>query len=164
MARKDSNLEVVSPSSVEPVVNGSAAPIAGVQEVATARERIPYWRRALLADVLLLAVAMAVVGLLSPTGSPSGAVPPEPLAWSLAFSGGVVCMLYLRGAYVSPLRLDLLDALRVVVSVTALAAVLIMAGRILLSNVPYVAAETVRHWIVMLPFLGVGRVALLVSE
>jgi exopolysaccharide biosynthesis polyprenyl glycosylphosphotransferase len=121
-------------------------------------------RTALSADVLLLALAALVVHLLSPTGSPTGAVPREPLAWSLAFSATAVAVLYLRGSY-SPLRrLDLLEALRVVLTGTALAAVLTMSARVLLANDAYVAAETVRHWLVVLPLLGGGRAVLLSRE
>jgi exopolysaccharide biosynthesis polyprenyl glycosylphosphotransferase len=70
----------------------------------------------------------------------------------------------LRDAYVAPLRLDALDALRLVVMGSALAAVLTMTARVLVANDAYVAAETVRQWLAAVPLLAVGRLGLLWSE
>ena len=117
-----------------------------------------------MVDGLALALAAAVVALVSPTSSPTGQVPVEPLGWSLGFTAAVIACFALRGAYSAPLRLDALDALRLVVMGSALAAVLSMAARVLLANDAYVAAETVRHWAAAVPLLAVGRIALLWSE
>ena len=47
---------------------------------------------------------------------------------------------------------------------SALAAVLSMTARVLVTNDAYVAAETVRHWVAAIPLLAVSRVGLLWSE
>src|SRR5439155_5854915 len=95
---------------------------------------------------------------------PTGAVPSEPIVWSLVFAGLTFACFELRRGYSAPLRLDVLDALRLVVMGSALAAVLSMTARVLVTNDAYVAAETVRHWLAALPLLALGRVVLLWSE
>ena len=121
-------------------------------------------RRGVLADTIALAAAAGIVGLASPTPSPTGQIPVEPLGWSLIFSLLVIACFALRGAYSAPRRIDVYDALRTVVMVSALAAVLTMTARVLVTNNAYVAAEMVRHWLAAVPLLAVGRVALLWSE
>jgi exopolysaccharide biosynthesis polyprenyl glycosylphosphotransferase len=120
-----------------------------------------YTRRALGTDLAMLALAMLVVAAVSPTGGPSGTVPSEPLVWVLGFSALVVGLFALQGMYVPPMRLDALDAIRVVVSQTALAAIAVMAARIIVTNDTWVAAQTIRHWIPAAFLLGMGRLAVL---
>jgi exopolysaccharide biosynthesis polyprenyl glycosylphosphotransferase len=112
----------------------------------------------------MLAITVAVVELLSPTASPTGGVPREPIAWLLAFCLLVPVLFEMRGMYEPPLRLELTEALRLVAAGTALAATILMACRVLLANDAYVAAETVRHWLVAIVFLSLGRALLLSGE
>jgi exopolysaccharide biosynthesis polyprenyl glycosylphosphotransferase len=128
------------------------------------RSKLAYRRRALGVDGVALAVAAAIVAVISPTGSPTGSVPAEPLGWVVASSLAVLVCFALRDGYVAPLRLDGLDALRLVVMGSALAAVLTMTARVLVANDAYVAAETVRHWLAAVPLLAVGRLGLLWTE
>lgn len=71
-----------------------------------------FWERnrfawsALVFDVLTLSAAAAAVAALSPTSSPTGQVPSEPVEWTLAFSMVVPLLFYLRGMYKAPLRLE----------------------------------------------------------
>ena len=123
-----------------------------------------YARRSLTADVAMLALAALIVAAISPTGGPTGVVPEEPLVWSLSFSLLVLALFALQGMYSAPMRLDALDGMRPVISQTALAAVLVMAARVLTSNDAWVAAETVRHWVPAALLLAAGRVAVLVIE
>ena len=125
---------------------------------------LKYGSRALALDTIMLGVGAAAVAALSPTSSPTGHVPGEPLGWMLAFSALTVVLFRLRGMYRAPLRLELTETLRGIVSATAIAAVLTMAARVLTTNEAYVAAETVRHWLVVVPLLLAGRAAVLLGE
>ena len=120
--------------------------------------------QALTLDVITLSAGVAIVTALSPTSSPTGQVPSEPIGFLVAFCAVVVLLFRLRGMYAAPMRLELTEALREIVSATAIAAVLIMAARVLSTNEAYVAAETVRHWLVMVPLLMAGRAVVLLSE
>ena len=120
--------------------------------------------RALALDLVMLGAGAAIVTALSPTSSPTGQVPAEPAGWMLIFSVLVVVLFQVRGMYTAPLRLELTEALREIVSATAIAAVLTMSARVLTTNEAYVAAETVRHWAVLVPLLLAGRVFVLLAE
>ena len=124
----------------------------------------PFGWTALVLDALALAAAAAAVAAVSPTSSPTGQVPGEPLEWSVGYSLVVLLLFQLRGMYKAPMRLELTEALRQIVSATAVAAVLTMAARVLSTNEAYVAAETVRHWVAVVPLLVAGRAAVLLTE
>jgi exopolysaccharide biosynthesis polyprenyl glycosylphosphotransferase len=123
-----------------------------------------YARRALIADLAMLTVASLIVAAIAPTPAPTGTVPEEPILWSVGFSLAVVGLFALQRMYTPPWRLDALDCIRVVVSQTALAAILVMAVRVVVTNDTYVAAQTVRHWIPAAVLLALGRVAVLWGE
>jgi exopolysaccharide biosynthesis polyprenyl glycosylphosphotransferase len=91
-------------------------------------------------------------------------VPTEPVGWVIASSLAVIACFALRDGYTAPLRLDALEVLRLVIMGSALAAVLTMTARVLISNDAYVAAETVRHWLAAVPLLAVARLGLLWNE
>jgi exopolysaccharide biosynthesis polyprenyl glycosylphosphotransferase len=76
----------------------------------------------------------------------------------------VVLAAALRGDFRPPMRPDLTEVLRQVVGTTAVAAILVMAARVSLANDAYVAAETIRHWVALLPLLIGVRCALLWRE
>jgi exopolysaccharide biosynthesis polyprenyl glycosylphosphotransferase len=120
-----------------------------------------YARRALSVDVAMLAAASLIVAAIAPTPAPTGTVPEEPVIWSLAFSLAVVGLFALQRMYSPPWRLDALDCIRSVVSQSALAAILVMAARVVVTNDTYVAAETVRHWIPAALLLAMGRVVVM---
>ena len=134
------------------------------RQAAPAVERRGYGRRALLADALMLAVAMAFLTFVSPTDSPSGAIPVEPLGWSLFFGAATLGMFHARGMYAAPMRLDVLDTLRSVITATAVAAMAVITARVLFSDDTWVATETVRHWLVAVPLLATGRATVLWRE
>src|SRR3954469_15808309 len=50
-------------------------------------------------DVVMVAVAVLTRALSSPPESPSGAVPTEPIGWSLGFSALILAVFLLRGMY-----------------------------------------------------------------
>jgi exopolysaccharide biosynthesis polyprenyl glycosylphosphotransferase len=138
------------------------------RDAGTARDRFGYGKpfgwSALTLDVIMLGAAAATVAAISPTSSPTGQVPSEPIEWMVAYSVLVLVLFRLRRMYTAPLRLELTEALREIVSATAVAAVLTMAARVLTTNEAYVAAETVRHWVAVVPLLLAGRAAVLLTE
>jgi exopolysaccharide biosynthesis polyprenyl glycosylphosphotransferase len=127
-------------------------------------KRAPFGRRAFAIDVAMLVLAVVAVELLSPTASPTGGVPREPIGWLLGFCVLILVLFKIRGLYEPPLRLEFTETLRLVLTGTALAAILAMAGRTFAANHPYVAAETLRHWLVALVFVTLGRALLLSME
>src|SRR5205814_7072041 len=44
-----------------------------------------YWRRALLTDLLMLTLGASLVVLVSPTDSPTGHIPAQPIGWTIGF-------------------------------------------------------------------------------
>jgi exopolysaccharide biosynthesis polyprenyl glycosylphosphotransferase len=145
-------------------VSGEVAEAIGGGPMNPSRRRRSYGQLALVSDVAVLALAVAVVELLSPTASPTGEVPATPLPWLLTLCGLTLLLFHLRHMYTAPLRLELIELARLVIGATALAAVLTMAARVILTNQPYVAAETVRQWAATMPLLLAGRAAVLWSE
>ena len=127
-------------------------------------KRPSFGRRAFVLDVAMLAVTVLAVELLSPTASPTGGIPREPIGWLLGFCVLVLVLFKVRGLYEPPLRLEFTETLRLVLTGTALAAIVAMAGRVLAANHPYVAAETLRHWLLALVFVTLGRALLLSME
>jgi exopolysaccharide biosynthesis polyprenyl glycosylphosphotransferase len=126
--------------------------------------RTSFHGRMAFATGLALAAATTIVAVLSPTPSSSGGVPVEPLVWSLAFSGAVLLLTGMRNGYAPPLRPELLDAVRDIVEVTAMAAMFTLVGRALFSDEPFYAAETIRHWLVLVPCLVACRTTVLWYE
>jgi exopolysaccharide biosynthesis polyprenyl glycosylphosphotransferase len=120
--------------------------------------------RALAADLLGLALAGGILALFSPTPSPTGEVPVEPVLWSLAFSAAVVAVAAGRGDFRAPLRPDLAEVLRQAATTTALASIVVITARVVLADDSYVAAETIRHWAAVLPILVALRGAVLWRE
>lgn len=123
-----------------------------------------YAGRVLVADVLALALTTLLVALISPTPSPTGAVPVEPMGWSLAFTAIVLAGAALRGDYRAPMRPDLLELLRQVLTTTAVAAIFVLTARVLLANDKYAAAQIIRHWLALLPLLAGLRIVVLWRE
>jgi exopolysaccharide biosynthesis polyprenyl glycosylphosphotransferase len=123
-----------------------------------------YARRALTADLGMLIVAGALTMFVSPTESPTGEVPRQPLAWAIAFPLIVAGLFYLRGMYRRPMRPDLLETLRLVVTGLGVAAIGVITVRVVLANDAYVAAETVRALLIAVPLVVAGRWAVLWQE
>jgi exopolysaccharide biosynthesis polyprenyl glycosylphosphotransferase len=137
----------------------------GVQprrSVATGRSR--YTRRALAVDGMVLALVAVLATIVSPTASPTGGVPHTPAGWLLLMSALVVFCFYVRGMYAPPLRLELVEVLRMVIAGTALAAVVTMTARVMFADDTYVAAETVRYWLIAIVGLTTGRALVLWLE
>jgi exopolysaccharide biosynthesis polyprenyl glycosylphosphotransferase len=126
--------------------------------------QLSYGQRALVLDVLMVGLTIFAVELASPTASPTGEVPITPIYWLLAFCGLSLLLFKVRGMYEAPLRLEFTETFRLILAGTALAAIVVMAGRVLFANDRYVAAETLRHWLLLVLFLTLGRALLLSME
>jgi exopolysaccharide biosynthesis polyprenyl glycosylphosphotransferase len=116
---------------------------------------------AMALDLATIALAALVVALVSPTTSPSGRIPTEPLGWSLGFSLCLFAVFVLRGMYGPRLRQDLLEEVRLVVVAVAIAAATVIALRVVAANDRYTAAETVRHSFIAIGLISGGRLGLL---
>src|SRR3954447_254546 len=123
-----------------------------------------YARRALTADLLMLVIAGALTMFVSPTDSPTGEVPTQPLAWAVAFPFIVSGLFYVCGMYAAPMRPDLIETLRVVLTGLGVASMGVITARVLFSNDAYVAAETVRQFVIAVPLVLAGRWAVLGQE
>jgi len=77
-----------------------------------------------------------------------------------AFAGLVLVAARARGMYAPRLRLDVLDDLRGIVTVTSLAAMIVLAARVLLGDDGTLAAEVFRPWVFATVYLAAGRTAL----
>jgi exopolysaccharide biosynthesis polyprenyl glycosylphosphotransferase len=124
---------------------------------ATARHAARLARAGLLSDAVMLAIATALS--LAVPGANSGSA-----VWPLAFSGLVLAMFAVRGVYAPRLRLRLLDDLRTVVSVTAIAAMAVTTARVLLGEGNDFAPEAVYHWLFATVLIGTGRTVLMRTE
>jgi exopolysaccharide biosynthesis polyprenyl glycosylphosphotransferase len=111
-------------------------------------------------DALMLAATLFV----AEAGAPHAGVPPTPAAWLAAFPVLVVLLLAARGMYRPRLFLRTLDDLRATVTTVSLAAMVILSARVLLTDQPWVAAQTARLWLFACVLLVAGRAVLAWSE
>jgi exopolysaccharide biosynthesis polyprenyl glycosylphosphotransferase len=112
-----------------------------------------------VSDVVTLAIAT-----LFALASPGGRAHPHSPFWLLAFSTLALLLFAVRGAYAPRLRLRLLDDLRGVVSVSAIAAMAVISTRVLIGADQEVASETAYFWALATVLLGAGRTTLLRTE
>jgi exopolysaccharide biosynthesis polyprenyl glycosylphosphotransferase len=111
-------------------------------------------------DVLMLVLAGAVETL----SAPSADISTGP-AWRLAFAGLVLALLALRGLYRATTAQHFLDDARTVISVAAVAAMVIAFIRVAFTDQTQVAEETIRSWVFATAYLVAGRgVLVMVTE
>jgi exopolysaccharide biosynthesis polyprenyl glycosylphosphotransferase len=67
--------------------------------------------------------------------------------WVVSFTVLVLTVLFLRGAYRHRLQVHVLDEVRAVATTTALAAMTLLAIRVLLTDDPSAAGQTARQWL-----------------
>jgi exopolysaccharide biosynthesis polyprenyl glycosylphosphotransferase len=112
---------------------------------------------ALATDLVALACALLLAELApGPTGMPVG--------WSVVFAALVIGLLWTKRMYWPPIQLRTLDTTRAIVTAVALAAVITIAFRALLTDAPGAARETIEPWIFATVFLVAGRVSLVTAE
>jgi exopolysaccharide biosynthesis polyprenyl glycosylphosphotransferase len=119
--------------------------------------RVSAWTRICIAvDALMLFAAVAVADL----GAPRAGVPTTPALWLVVFPLLTFAIMAVRGLYRPRVFLRVLDDLRVVVTATALAAMIVLSLRIVVADDPWVAAQTARIWAFASVYLVAGRVVL----
>jgi exopolysaccharide biosynthesis polyprenyl glycosylphosphotransferase len=137
-------------------VEARTLPVAARRAVARTR-RVSAWTRVCLAvDALMLFAAVAVADL----GAPRAGVPTTPAVWLVVFPLLTFAIMAARGLYRPRVFLRVLDDLRVVVTATALAAMIVLSLRIVAADDPWVAAQTARIWAFASVYLVAGRVVL----
>jgi len=110
--------------------------------------------RALVVDAVMIGAAVVTAQLLTGAGS-------DPFLWFVAFGGLALVFLYKRGLYDWRVRVQVLDDLRGVVTVTLLAITTILSLRVLLGGTDNdVAAQSLHVWAFAVVYLAAGRVAL----
>ena len=107
------------------------------------------------------AVMLAAAGLAGELASPRHAVP---VFWTIVFSVLAVAFLYARDMYKPPHRVQLIELTRAVVTACALAAVIAISLRIVLTNPSFVAGQSARMWLFATAFLAAGRISLAIFE
>lgn len=141
-------------------VETGVLPAGARRAAARARSRarlIQPWTRACLAvDALMLLAAVVVADL----GAPRAGVPSTPALWLVAFPLLTFAFMAARGMYRRRVFLRVLDDLRVAVTATALAAMIVLSLRVLTADDPWVAAQTARIWAFASVYLVAGRVVL----
>jgi exopolysaccharide biosynthesis polyprenyl glycosylphosphotransferase len=134
--------------------------LAALRERAVAQPRLQsarFWAIAALSlDIAMLTCAGGATAL----GAQHANLPRTSAVWLAAFSVLVLVAARLRGMYGPKLRLDILDDLRGVVTVTALAAMVVLSMRVLMAQDEALAAEVFRPWIFATVYLAAGRAAL----
>ena len=98
--------------------------------------------------------------LVADLGAPRAGVPSTPALWLLAFPVLTFVFMAIRGMYRPRVFLRVLDDLRIAVTATALAAMIILSMRVLAHDDPWVAAQTARIWAFATVYLLAGRVVL----
>ncbi len=117
-----------------------------------------FWANTALAvDAAMLLAAAGATAL----GAEHAGLPRLSLGWLAAFAAICLVAARARGMYAPKLRLDVLDDLRGVVTVVSLAAMSVLAMRVLLGHDPHdLSVEVFRPWVFAVVYLAVGRIAL----
>jgi len=128
------------------------------EERALSRLRSGSWARgALLLDAVMLAAASAAAQL----GAGDAGILRVAPVWLVAYAGFVLLFLYLRGLYSWRLKVSVLDDVRAVAVITALASMTVLSLRILLpGEVDDLASQSLRLLAFSAVYLAAGRVAL----
>jgi exopolysaccharide biosynthesis polyprenyl glycosylphosphotransferase len=117
-----------------------------------------FWAHTALAvDAAMLAAALGATAF----GAEHAGLPRLSLGWLVAFAAICLVAARARGMYAAKLRLDVLDDLRGVITVVSLAAMSVLAVRVLLGADPDdLSVEVFRPWVFAAVYLAAGRIAL----
>jgi exopolysaccharide biosynthesis polyprenyl glycosylphosphotransferase len=102
-------------------------------------------------------VAMLVLAGTVETLSASAAGISTALGWRIAFAVAVLALMFLRGRYRAVVGQRFLDDARTILSVTAVAAMIITFLRVAFTNEATVAEESIRSWLFAAVYLVAGR-------
>jgi exopolysaccharide biosynthesis polyprenyl glycosylphosphotransferase len=122
--------------------------------------RSSYWPEISFAiDVAMLTVAVVFTGVVS-----TGSVSTLSLGWAFVLGLLTLGAFYAKGLYRPPLQLCLIDTTRAVVTATGVAVAVTISLRVILTDSPTIAEQSVHLWLLATAFLASGRVVLAVSE
>jgi exopolysaccharide biosynthesis polyprenyl glycosylphosphotransferase len=116
--------------------------------------RLARWRLAVDATMLVFAAAVETVS------APGAGIDTNP-SWRIVYILLVLGLFGLRGTYRPATSQQFLDGVRAILSVTALAAMLITFFRVLFGNGADIAEEAIRWWLFAAVYLSAGRAVLL---
>jgi exopolysaccharide biosynthesis polyprenyl glycosylphosphotransferase len=139
----------------EPVSELELPPLASPRP-RTARPDKAWLRAALGTDAAMLVLAFVLAEL----GSPRAGIASTPLPWQLVFGLLLLALLAGRGMYRPRPFLLALDGLRAMVTTTSLTAMIVLSLRVVVSDDPFVAAQTARIWFFACAYLVGGRAVL----
>jgi exopolysaccharide biosynthesis polyprenyl glycosylphosphotransferase len=108
-----------------------------------------------LVEACLLATAFLVEMIAPPAREPS-----VDAAWLVLFGACVLGLRYLPGSLSRRLHIDVLNELRDLVLATTLGAMIVLAVRVVVTNDPFVAVQTMRLWAFTTAFLLAGSAVL----
>jgi exopolysaccharide biosynthesis polyprenyl glycosylphosphotransferase len=112
--------------------------------------------------VARLSIDIAMLGLAAVSaafGSHSAGVAIAPGFWLAVYPILVLGLFKLRAMYRLRVAVQPLDDLRQIVSVTAVAAMVLLAARALLADDPFLAAQSIRQWLFSAVYLSAGSIA-----
>jgi exopolysaccharide biosynthesis polyprenyl glycosylphosphotransferase len=98
--------------------------------------------------------------VVSELGAARAGVPATPPPWLAVMPLLIFSFMGVRGLYRGRVFLRALDDLRVVITSTALAAMIVLSLRVLLLDDPWVAAQSARIWAFATTYLVAGRIVL----
>src|SRR4051794_4735511 len=147
------SLNPLTRSAGPPRTSGLTKPAGRRSQRMFTAVRLARWR--LATDTAMLLIAGALEFVLAPAAE----VTQDP-GWRIAFILIVLTLLGLRGSYRAIIGNRFLDDARVIVSATALAAMIVTFVRVTFTNEPQVAEEAIRSWLFAAVYLVVGRAVL----
>ncbi len=103
---------------------------------------------------------LVVAALASSVGSQAAGVDAAPAGWLAVFSVLVIAIFAARGMYRPRLRHEILEDIRGVIAVTALAAMAVLTARELFGTPVDLSEQTIRPWAFATVYLVAGRVAI----
>jgi exopolysaccharide biosynthesis polyprenyl glycosylphosphotransferase len=146
----------VEESAVEPILQST--PRAELVTPARARSNAArgWVMRCIAADATALAAAALAAGY----GAAATGLHVLPPAWAAAFVALTAGVLAYRGLYRPQICPSLLDNVRSIAGAAALAAMLVLTARVLLSDDASTASESLRQFVFATFYLSAGRIAL----
>jgi exopolysaccharide biosynthesis polyprenyl glycosylphosphotransferase len=113
-----------------------------------------------LAKFSLDATMLVLAGLATTLGSRAANVDAAPAGWLMLFAVLVLAAFAVRGVYRPRLRQEILEDLRGVIGITALAAMAVLTLRELFAAPADLSEQSIRPWAFATVYLAAGRVAL----
>ena len=110
-----------------------------------------------LTDIVALAGAMVTAKLAAPSAGGAG----TPILWLAIFPALVLALAYLRGTYRQGLRLQILDSVRAIGVVVAIATVAVIALRVITTDNAATASQTLRAGAFAVVYLAAARAGLI---